>query len=683
MNDRQKSAFRRAWRKEETAQWVYGLVGKITPTGTVFEVPGRAGYIYVRLGDANGAQTTPPARNDPGVPHSEGLPVRMYYEGTTLVIDSVIRRADLATVPAPPASGVPIHIHDDRYFTEDEHISSSAGAGDAGKPVKLDAGGQVDATMINDGDIDHTLITNIGTNTHAQIDTHIAATAAHGATGAVVGTTNTQTLTNKTLTAPTIADFTNAQHDHGDADDGGLIAGATYTDEEAQDAVGGMFTGNVETDIAATYQDATAKIDLVVSPTIVGDRIHAAATKATPVAADEWGFWDSVDSLLKKLTTTQLLTWLSTLYEALGAVATHAALTVTHGATGAIVGTTNTQTLTNKTLTAPTIADFTNMAHDHQDADDGGQLDHGLALTGLTDDDHTQYALLGGRAGAQTLNGGTASGESLTIHGSAHATKGPVLIQPTSGNVGLGGTTVPGDDIVGTFDYASNFKIAELRGDRARFIIIGTTDAGIDLIDSDAPTNSKWGQILSSGGATRIRSLTDTGTEQVPVIMAFDHLTGYVGYGILVPLARVHVIQGTLGSTVLRLQSTATNDDPTEDTVQGRIATTDATVTTLATFAIPASYTVVVEAHVAARRTGGASGTAEDGAGYGFVATFKNVAGVATQIGTTTPLYTHESQAAWDATFDVTGATARVRVTGAAGNSIVWHLTARGRYLGT
>ena len=43
--------------------------------------------------------------------------------------------------------------------------------------------------------------------------------------------------------------------------------------------------------------------------------------------------------------------------EVTSAIATHAALTATHGATGAIVGTTNTQTLTNKTLTAPALTD--------------------------------------------------------------------------------------------------------------------------------------------------------------------------------------------------------------------------------------------------------------------------------------------------------------------------------------
>jgi len=44
---------------------------------------------------------------------------------------------------------------DNQYFQESEHIDSSAGAGDAGKPIKLDAAGHVDSTMINDADVSH------------------------------------------------------------------------------------------------------------------------------------------------------------------------------------------------------------------------------------------------------------------------------------------------------------------------------------------------------------------------------------------------------------------------------------------------------------------------------------------------------------------------------------------------
>lgn len=71
--------------------------------------------------------------------------------------------------------------------------ASGAGTGD---PTDLSAA-QV-ATIINSS-LNHTALTNIGTNSHAAIDSHISSTASHGATGAVVGTTNTQTLDNKTL----------------------------------------------------------------------------------------------------------------------------------------------------------------------------------------------------------------------------------------------------------------------------------------------------------------------------------------------------------------------------------------------------------------------------------------------------------------------------------------------------
>jgi hypothetical protein len=50
----------------------------------------------------------------------------------------------------------------------------------------------------------HTVLSDIGTNTHAEIDSHILDTSAHGVTGSIVGTSSTQTLSNKTLTNPVI-----------------------------------------------------------------------------------------------------------------------------------------------------------------------------------------------------------------------------------------------------------------------------------------------------------------------------------------------------------------------------------------------------------------------------------------------------------------------------------------------
>jgi hypothetical protein len=150
---------------------------------------------------------------------------------------------------------------------------------------------------------------------------------------------------------------------------------------------------------------------------------------------------------------------------------------------------------------------------------------------------------------------------------------------------------------------------------------------------------------------------------------------GTVGFGTASPIARVHVTEATLGNEVFRLESTATNDDPNYKVYQNRVATTNASVTTLHTIAIPASTTVMIEARVVARRTGGSAGTAEDGAAYTRVACYKNSAGTATIIGAIATPVTIESQAGFDCTFTVSGGNVLLQVTGATNNNITWHAT--------
>jgi len=64
------------------------------------------------------------------------------------------------------------HIHDARYFRENEHIATSAGVADAGKPVKTDVDGKLSASLIDVADLndelDHGTLLGLADDDHLQ-----------------------------------------------------------------------------------------------------------------------------------------------------------------------------------------------------------------------------------------------------------------------------------------------------------------------------------------------------------------------------------------------------------------------------------------------------------------------------------------------------------------------------------
>jgi hypothetical protein len=109
----------------------------------------------------------------------------------------------------------------------------------------------------------------------------------------------------------------------------------------------------------------------------------------------------------------------------------------------------------------------------------------------------------------------------------------------------------------------------------------------------------------------------------------------------------------------------------------GTVSTTDATVTTILTIPITTNSQTTFQVTVAARRTGGSSGAAADGASYIRGVSVKDNAGTPTIIGSSAMMTDQESQAGWDVTFDISTTNLRIRVTGAANNNIDWKATAR------